>query len=142
MDFSNVAQMDHSSAPFLPSFYFLHGWLESNQLSVQSNRGELNAAVAVSQRHTRISEPTAQESSAAGRSWSSRPTTFGLGGSDKAFLRSCGVHAQIGFRTVMRAQLGRKGSVVLHQLTREKRRHTAPSAPVGAPNYGQTHQLP
>jgi hypothetical protein len=26
-----------------------------------------------------------------------------LGGSDKAFLRSCGVHAQIGFRTVMRA---------------------------------------
>lgn len=30
-------------------------------------------------------------------------STFGLGGSDKAFLRSCGVHAQIGFRTVMRA---------------------------------------
>ncbi|UVX96093.1 MAG: hypothetical protein [Bacteriophage sp.] len=53
--------------------------------------------------YTRISEPTAQESSAAGRSWSSRPSTFGLGGSDKAFLRSCGVHAQIGFRTVMRA---------------------------------------
>lgn len=35
-----------------------------------------------------------------------------------------------------------KGSVVLHQLTREKRRHTAPSAPAGAPNYGQTHRLP
>lgn len=35
-----------------------------------------------------------------------------------------------------------KGSVVLHQLTREKRRHTAPSAPVGASNYGQTHRLP
>lgn len=60
--------------------------------------------------YTRISEPTAQESSAAGRSWSSRPSTFGLGGSDKAFLRSCGVHAQIGFRTVMRAQLGRKAA--------------------------------
>lgn len=79
VDFRDVSKVNHVLLTF-----FLRGWPVSNRLACRWGIGDRQ------QPYAPAYKPAASESNAAGRPGAkSRPFTFVLGESDKAFLRSC-----------------------------------------------------